>query len=204
MKKKTKIIFFIGIIFSMLLVACNMKEAVMLNTEIGGANSNDLDSDSDRFDEETIMSKSEEQVGEETYIYVYICGEVHNPGVYQMKNTARVYEVLLEAGGYTIDADEEAMNLAQLVSDGLQICIPKKNLGGSLEETEVKDGRVNINKASELELQGIIGVGSVKAKAIVTYRTEHGNFMNIEDITKVEGIKAGTFEKIKEYIRVSE
>lgn len=66
----------------------------------------------------------------------------------------------------------------------------------------VSDGRVNINTASESELCSIPGIGAVRAAAIVAYRQEKGGFASIEEIKNVDGIKEGTFEKIKDSIKI--
>jgi competence protein ComEA len=63
---------------------------------------------------------------------------------------------------------------------------------------------ININTASAVDLDKVPGIGPTKAQAIVDYRTQNGNFKSIEDIQKVKGIKAGTFAKIKDYIKVSD
>ena len=186
MNKKRIRIFLSGITICFLLFACNTKEAVMLETEVEVINPDEM----------------RESDGQNTCVFVYICGEVQNPGVYTVKDTTRLYEVLNEAGGYTIKADKEAINLAEIVSDGLRICIPKKTESFDVS-LEKKDGLVNINTASESELIEIPGVGVVKAKAIIAYRTEHGGFTKEEEITMVDGIKTGTYEKIKEYISVN-
>lgn len=72
--------------------------------------------------------------------------------------------------------------------------------GGTYGETA--DGRVNINTASEDELCSIPGIGSTRAAAIVAYRQENGGFRKLEDIMNVSGIKEGTYNKIKDKIKV--
>lgn len=64
--------------------------------------------------------------------------------------------------------------------------------------------KININTASAADLDKLPGIGSVKAQAIVDYRTQNGNFKSIEDIQKVKGIKSGTFAKIKDSITVGD
>jgi competence protein ComEA len=63
--------------------------------------------------------------------------------------------------------------------------------------------KININTASAEELDRLPGIGKTKAQAIVDYRNQNGNFKTLEDIEKVKGIKAGSFEKIKDYIKLS-
>jgi len=203
MNIKKAFIFSCEIIILIIFAGCSMKEATMLNTESIVKNcENTVQIDTLPKDERDI-NEQEDNDSVETYICVYICGEVQNPGVYMVKDTARVYEVLMEAGGYTMEADQEAVNLADFVSDGLKINIPLKNIVNGTTNTEETDALVNINTASESELKEIPGVGDVKAKAIIAYRIKNGAFSNVEDIMMVEGIKTATYEKIKEYIRVN-
>lgn len=69
--------------------------------------------------------------------------------------------------------------------------------------SDTSDGKININTASEAELCNIPGIGAVRAAAIVAYRQEKGSFSSIEDIMNVNGIKEGTYEKIKDSIKVN-
>lgn len=70
-------------------------------------------------------------------------------------------------------------------------------------QSDSSDGRININTASEAELCNIPGIGAVRAAAIVAYRQEKGGFASVEDIMNVSGIKEGTYEKIKDSIKVN-
>ena len=62
---------------------------------------------------------------------------------------------------------------------------------------------VNINTATKEELDGLPGIGPVKAQAIIDYRNANGPFKTPEDVMKVRGIKEGEFGKIKDQISVS-
>lgn len=63
-------------------------------------------------------------------------------------------------------------------------------------------GKVNLNTADEAALTTLTGIGASKARAIIAYREANGPYQAIEDIMKVEGIKEGTFAKIKDDIVV--
>ncbi len=67
---------------------------------------------------------------------------------------------------------------------------------------EDADRCIDLNSASEEELCTLKGIGPAKAKAICEYRENYGGFVCIEEIMEVKGIGAGTFQKIKEDIRV--
>lgn len=148
-------------------------------------------------------------------IFVHICGAVVNPGVYILPTDSRIFEGIEAAGGFTEDACEDFVNLAQPLQDGQRIVIPTEEEAEAAAqdsayqeqwlpvETQRADGRVNINTASEQELSAISGIGAGKAAAIVQYRQENGSFSSVEDIMKVSGIKEGTYEKIKDKITIN-
>ena len=160
-------------------------------------------------------------------VYVYICGEVTNPGVYILPESARICDAVDAAGGMTEQASRNYWNLAKELGDGEMIYIPtieEANERGFSEldaagdaasgfSTDAaakeqqtsgisSDGRVNINAATKEELMTIPGIGETRADSIVAYRKENGNFGAIEDIMNVSGIKDATFQKIKNYITV--
>lgn len=147
-------------------------------------------------------------------IVVHVCGAVHSPGVYELENGARIYEAVALAGGTREDAAAESVNQARVLCDGEQIYIPTEeevlqgDAGNFAEYAEsgaddVEDGKVNINTASEEELKTLNGIGDTRAKSIAEYRKANGSFQTIEDLMKVDGIKEGVFEKIKDSITVS-
>ena len=136
----------------------------------------------------------------DTPIKVHVCGEVYFPGVYTVYSQSRIYDVVQQAGGFTKEADTEAVNQARTVSDGEQIYIPSRN---GKEESADSQGLIDLNKANEATLCTIPGIGSQRAKEIIDYREKNGSFKKIEDIMKVSGIKEGMFEKIAPYITVS-
>ena len=134
-------------------------------------------------------------------ICVYVCGAVNAPGVYTLPAGSRVYEAVRMAGGLSDEADERAVNQAEVLTDGRQVTIPTK--AEVLKEEEgASGGPVNINTAGVSELMRLSGVGESRAKDIIAYRKEHGAFSVPEDIMKVPGIKEAVFEKIKDDITV--
>ena len=151
----------------------------------------------------------EEQEPAET-VYVYVCGAVNAPGVYELKKDARVFEAITLAGGMTAEAAPEAVSQARTVADGEQIYVPtvrEVQMQGSGVEDIVTgnadvSGKVNINTAGKEELMTLTGIGEAKAQSILDYREEHGKFGSIEDLMLIEGIKEGVFNKIKEDITI--
>ena len=138
--------------------------------------------------------------------FVHICGEVESPGVYEVSEDSRVCDVLLLAGGFTEDAAQSAINLAEHVIDGMMVVVPsKEEMRESSLQLKVKDaGLVDINTASMEELCTLPGIGKSRAEAIITYRQEYGCFTSKEDIMLVSGIKSGMYEDLKDKIYVSE
>lgn len=135
-------------------------------------------------------------------LVVYICGCVNVPGVYRFEEGARVYEAIEAAQGFSPDAAEAALNLADLMKDGQRIYVPKtgeESIQSFEQDTALDDaskpGRVSINRASREELMQLPGIGEARADAILAYRSEHGGFSNIEEIMQVPGIKEAAFSK---------
>ena len=151
---------------------------------------------------------------EKSGIYVYICGEVINPGVYELSGDSRIYEAVDAAGGFTENAARECVNLASKVSDGMQITIYNREEAASLPADNASvggnagksgtsgSGLVNLNTATKEELMTLKGIGESKAEDIIRYREKSGGFKKIEDIMKISGIKEAGFQKIKDNITV--
>lgn len=157
--------------------------------------------------------------------YVYVCGAIASPGVYEVEPDTRICEVIKFAGGLTAEAETTCINQALAVYDGLMLNVPTiaqwesgefildengfpvqvqktEQKAGENQEPSIDDGKVDINKATVEQLCTLPGVGVSRAESIVAYREEHGAFEKIEDIKNVTGIKDGLFEKIKEKIKV--
>lgn len=146
---------------------------------------------------------------ESKYIYVHVCGSVKNPGVYELSAGDRADAAVKAAGGLLEDADEKAVNLAEVLSDGVQVYVPSKEENIPLAQTEKKDtyaagnsGLINVNSASMEELMSLSGIGESKAMAIIQYREENGRFASIEEIKNVKGIGDGIYEKIKDLVTI--
>ena len=155
------------------------------------------------------LSEQETEKQQSQNIFVYICGEVKNPGVYELPSGSRIYQLVEKAGGMKKKADAGAVNLAEALMDGQMIRIPgqsepgQQTVSAASESTgSGTDGKININTASREQLMTLAGIGETTADQIIAYRTDNGAFQKIEDIMQVAGIKEGLFEKIKECITV--
>lgn len=163
---------------------------------------------------ETANAAAEIRNADSDTVLVHICGEVQTPGVYELTADSRICDVLLLAGGFTADADTEAVNMAAGIEDGMQIVIPAETdrtqemTGNSSDRTgETAAGKtesqpVNINTADKETLMSLPGIGAGKAEAVIAYREAGGIFKDIKDIMLVDGIKEGVYARIKDKICV--
>lgn len=162
----------------------------------------------------TALSSDSAEKASAEKIYVYVCGAVNSPGVYELPEHARVYEAIEAAGGLREDADSVHTNQAKVLTDGEQITVLTteeaktapaadngENAGNAAEENGAA-AMVNINTAGASELTTLSGIGQSRANDIISYREEHGPFEKTEDIMKVTGIKTALYTKIKDHICV--
>lgn len=217
-----------GVIYSCQRAGSNQQNST-LGTPINLAESSspesqtDLQAETQKETGETAVEIQEQESApeQETQIYyVHLCGAVRNPGVYEASKDTRVYELVLSAGGFTKEADENYVNQAANVEDGQQIYIPTReevrkgnekiiltdrNSAGSdnAGEDTNKTDKVNINTAAKSELCTLPGIGEVKAASIIDYRTNHGKFQSIEELKQIEGIKDAVYNKIKDMIEAN-
>lgn len=139
-------------------------------------------------------------------IVVHIEGYVLNPGVYELKEGARVIDAIEVAGGLAENASPQKINLAQRIFDEAYIYIPSEqdeNFEVSqLSSVMNSSGKVNINRANVERLMSLPGIGESIAERIIAYRKKHGKFNSIEEIKSVSGIGDRKFEEIEEKISV--
>ena len=158
-----------------------------------------------------LLQEVEDKTTVSTVIYVDVKGEVYHPGVYQMKAENRVKDLIEAAGGFTPLADDQKLNLAQLLEDQMVIVVPKKGeeVNSELAQTPTphkkevgKEGKVNINTATVEELKTLKGIGEKKAEAIIEYRKQNGSFKNKEELMKVRKISKKLYESFQERVNV--
>ena len=150
------------------------------------------------------VSAEETLAAEDKAVFVYICGEVVSPGVYEVPAGSRIWDVLLLAGGFTEDAARDAINLAEKAEDGMQITVPSAAQEEARKAARERQeaGLLNLNTASKEQLCTIPGIGETRAEAILRYREEKGGFASVEEIMQVDGIKEGLYAKIQDKIYV--
>ena len=212
-----------------ILAGCGPKEELILSAT-DKADANTVQEQEGEVPEQTtedVAGAATERSVPAKQISVHVCGAVNRAGVYLVPEDARVIDAVRAAGGFSSDADEEALNQAAFLVDGCKLRIPC--LGEADPESQgavppvmtvgqesqpadslvvladgisEQDGKVNLNTASEEELCTLNGIGPKRASDIIRYREEHGAFANIEEVMNVSGIKQSLFAKIKGYIRV--
>ncbi len=143
--------------------------------------------------------------------FVYVCGAVNRPGVFELPCGSRVYEAIALAGGLREDAYTKGLNQAQQVQDGDMIEVltikeqqeqDERTKTGETAEQQEQDGLVDINTASAEQLMTLNGIGQAKAASIIAYREKNGKFSSPEEIMNVDGIGEGVYARIKDKIKV--
>lgn len=140
-------------------------------------------------------------------VVIHVSGAVANPAVYALPAGSRAHTAVEAAGGALPTANLAAINLARVISDGEQLHIAAMGeailpAGVPVGLGAATAGTVNINTASQAELETLPGIGPTRAQAIIAHRTQHGPFARIEDIQNVTGIGEKTFESMRSLIRV--
>ena len=145
-------------------------------------------------------------------IMVDVKGAVRQAGVYELPVGSRVYDAVQKAGGMTDEANSQSVNLAQKLEDESIVYVAKNgeeiapvasaSAGTTSGEKQSKDGKVNLNTATEAELQTISGIGQKRAQDIIAYREEKGKFQSVDELKNVSGIGQKTLEKLKEHVTV--
>ena len=141
-------------------------------------------------------------------LLVHVAGRVRRPGVYQFRTGDRVVDAVQAAGGPRKGADLDALNLAAPLTDGEQVLVPVRGQTGTASGVpgapagSASPGLININSASEGDLEGLSGIGPVLAQRIIDYRTEHGPFSSVDGLLDVSGIGPATLDEFRSQVTV--
>ena len=139
-------------------------------------------------------------------VTVHVVGEVRRPGVYELAGGSRVVDAVTAAGGALGAADQAAVNMARVVADGEQIAIPRQGEGGpataAAPGAASKPGKIDLNTATEAQLDTLPGVGPSTAAKIVSDRTENGPFRTVDDLMRVPGIGPAKLDALKDLVTV--
>ncbi|CAH0192658.1 ComE operon protein 1 [Peribacillus simplex] len=165
---------------------------------------------------EAEIEQSENQTDTEPVIIkVDVKGAVKSPGIFTAQAGDRVIDLISAAGSFTDKADKDKVNFAQIVEDQMVIYVPEigEEDKGYLENMQVgssgdavsggtSGGLVNLNTATQEDLETLTGIGPSKANAILEYRETVGKFKEVDELKKVTGIGDKTFERLRDSILV--
>lgn len=168
------------------------------------------------------IENNETQNNINSKIVIYIAGAVKNEGIYELDENSRIADSIEKAGGLTEDANINNINLAYVLEDGMKVYIPKNSDNNEVKDdtniyvskengntstskntnSDTQNSKININTATQAELETLPGIGPSIATKIINYRKENGKFANIEDIKKVSGIGDIKYSQIKNLIKI--
>ncbi len=161
----------------------------------------------------------------QTKVIVHVAGAVISPGLLTLPSTTRVGGAIDAAGGIRPDADMERINLASPIVDGTRIYVPVQgqpvpttegtpatatgttgtpagSTGGSASGAGSTGGLVNLNTATQAELETLPGIGPSMATAILEQRSSVGRFTSIEELKSVRGIGEKRFADLANKVTI--
>src|SRR5262249_32261147 len=151
-------------------------------------------------------------------LVVDVVGEVRRPGLYRLRDGARIADAVHRAGGASPQADPAAPNLAAPLVDGVPILLPRpppapprappprvagagaRAAGVAGADAGAPTVHVSLSSATIEDLDQLPGIGPVTAQTIVDYRTAHGPFASVDDLDAVPGIGPTRIEQLRELV----
>ena len=142
-------------------------------------------------------------------VYVHVAGAVRRPGLYRLREGARVAAALELAGGPTRRAELAGTNLAAQVQDGQQVVVPTRGNAMAAAAppatgtgaTGVAGGQLSLANATQAQLEELDGIGPTLAARIIEYRDAHGGFRSVEELGEVDGIGEVRLEALREAVQ---
>ncbi|MBA3380468.1 MAG: helix-hairpin-helix domain-containing protein [Actinobacteria bacterium] len=143
-------------------------------------------------------------------LVVHVVGAVRRPGLYRLRDGARVADAVERAGGATHRAQLAALNLAAPLVDGIQVLVPRRVVASGVGSAEAGEdlgaataglgAKTSLASATAEELVELPGVGPVTAQKILDYRAEHGPFRSVDDLDAVPGIGPTRVEQLRDLV----
>jgi competence protein ComEA len=141
-------------------------------------------------------------------LVVHVVGDVRRPGLYRLRDGARIADAVRRAGGARTGADLAALNLAAPLVDGIQVLVPARathvgsssSAGGGAGAAGTPVAPISLSSATVDELDELPGIGPITAQKIVDYRAEHGPFASVDDLDAVPGIGPTRIEQLRELV----
>lgn len=154
--------------------------------------------------------------GNSPRVTIHVAGAVARPGVVELAVGSRLHDAIAAAGGATVAADPDRLNLAAVLEDGQKVFVPAtgqpdvpageaggpEGSGGGTASSGTVGGKVSLNAASVEELASLPRVGPVLAQRIVEWRREHGRFQRIEELDAVDGVGPKLLEALLPLVRI--
>ena len=131
-------------------------------------------------------------------LVISVVGKVARPGLVTVPDGSRVADALRAAGGPLPDADLTQLNLARKLSDGEQVAVGVPQPQAAPGQPP---GKVNLNTATETDLETLPGVGPAMAQRILQWRTKNGRFQSVDQLREVDGIGATRFDHLKDLVQ---
>jgi len=146
----------------------------------------------------------EAQSGDGGPVVVHVAGAVEAPGVYQLPEGARVQDAVLAAGGPTSGAGLDTVNLARRLRDGERITLPSSSRSAaSVSATLVPGQKLDINRASQAQLEELRGIGEAYSRRIVDSRTVDGPYASVEELVTRRVLPESTLAAIRDLLTVA-
>jgi competence protein ComEA len=134
-------------------------------------------------------------------LLVHVVGAVRRPGLYRLRDGARIADAVARAGGVTRRADLALINLAAPLADGAQVVVPRREPAGpGGPAAAAASGPVHLNTATLEQLDELPGIGPATAQRILDYRQENGAFASVDELDAVPGIGPARLEQLRELV----
>ncbi len=135
------------------------------------------------------------------HIVVDVVGAVRRPGLYRLRDRARVADAVRRAGGPTRRADIALVNLAAPLADGQQVVVPRRAPAGVASPAGAGVGaKVSLAGATLEDLDALPGIGPVTAQKILDWRQGHGPFRSVDDLDAIPGIGPARIEQLRDLV----